>query len=230
MSGSLKTSVYPIILFLAVGIFVAPSVLGQMKHSEHGMKKGAGHPKPAGQSHSQMMKRKPEAPIRITMDEMHRLGGVPKGWKFRIPDGDPDDGRKVFVEMQCHQCHAVQGERFSHVDRGPKDVGPDLSGMGSHHPPEYFAESVVNPNRVITIAEGYLAKDGSSIMPSYADVLTVQDLVDLVAYISSLKMGGSHAEQGHGPAHGEKKEMGREGHKMGEKKAPPRHGGHMKDK
>jgi hypothetical protein len=59
--------------------------------------------------------------------------------------------------------------------------------MGAHHPAEYFAESVVNPNRVIVLGPAYTSADGLSKMPSYADTMTVQQLVDLVAYLKSLK-------------------------------------------
>ena len=40
--------------------------------------------------------------------------------------------------------------------------------MGSHHPAEYFAESILNPNRVIVQGAGYTGEDGLSKMPSYA--------------------------------------------------------------
>ena len=61
--------------------------------------------------------------------------------------------------------------------------------MGAHHPAEYFAESVVNPNRVIVLGTGYTGADGLSKMPSYADTMTLRQLVDLVAYLKSLTTG-----------------------------------------
>ena len=68
--------------------------------------------------------------------------------------------------------------------------------MGSHHPPEYFAESILNPNRVIILGPGYTGADGLSKMPSYADTMTLKQLTDLVAYLKSLSDGemkhGSH--------------------------------------
>jgi mono/diheme cytochrome c family protein len=70
-------------------------------------------------------------------------------------------------------------------------VGPDLSGMGSHHPAEYFAESIINPNRVIVQGSGYTGADGLSKMPSYGDTMTLQQLVDVAAYLKSLRGGAS---------------------------------------
>jgi cytochrome c1 len=51
----------------------------------------------------------------------------------------------------------------------------------------YFAEAIVNPNAVIEKGKGYAAPDGSSKMPSFNDSMTVQEAVDLVAYLKSLK-------------------------------------------
>jgi L-cysteine S-thiosulfotransferase len=135
--------------------------------------------------------RGPEAPIRVTDEQVHDAGGVPEGWKFRIPDGDPAAGRRIFVKMECFRCHTIQGEKFPAVDRGPKDVGPELTGIGSEgHPPEFLAESILNPNRVILIGEGYSGSDGSSVMPSYAELMSVEELLDLTAYLMSREEGG----------------------------------------
>jgi hypothetical protein len=67
--------------------------------------------------------------------------------------------------------------------------------MGPHHPAEYFAEAILNPNAVIVTGPGYTGSDGLSIMPDYRESLTVVELIDLVAYMKSL--GGDH---GHAPA------------------------------
>ncbi len=152
-------------------------------------------------AHKSKSGRKAPPPVRLTYEELHKTG-VPKGWTFRVPHGDPDQGRKLFIELECHQCHSVRGEKIPPIDRGPEDVGPDLTGMGSHYPPEYFAESILNPNRVTVIEKGYAGEDGLSTMPSYADVLTLQDLLDLVAYLSSLRKEGGHdhAVEGDKPA------------------------------
>src|ERR1700756_4133791 len=49
-------------------------------------------------------------PRKITMEELHRSGGVPLGWKFALPGGDPAKGRQVFVDLECYKCHAIRGE------------------------------------------------------------------------------------------------------------------------
>jgi mono/diheme cytochrome c family protein len=124
----------------------------------------------------------------ITMAELHQSGGVPHGWQFRLSPGDPVVGRQAFIDFGCPTCHTVQGEHFPAVtNEGPR-VGPDLSGMGGHHPASYFAESIVNPNAVLVDGPGYITADGRSAMPSYPD-MTVLQLTNVVAYLQSLRDG-----------------------------------------
>jgi mono/diheme cytochrome c family protein len=131
-------------------------------------------------------------PIRTTMQALHAQGGVPRGWKFLLPPGDPAKGREAFVTLECFACHEVKGEGFPKTSKRSHEPGPELTGMGSHHPAEYFAESILNPNRVIVQGAGYTGADGLSKMPDYSDVMTVRQLVDLVAYLKSLKGGTRH--------------------------------------
>jgi mono/diheme cytochrome c family protein len=139
----------------------------------------------------------PPAPIRATMSDLHAHGGVPRGWKFLMPPGDAAEGRTVFVSLECFACHEVRGESFPQTSKTPRGTGPDLTGMGGHHPAEYFAESIVNPNRVIVQGEGYTGADGLSKMPSYADTMTIKQLVDVVAYLKSLTTGEMTHDHGH---------------------------------
>lgn len=132
------------------------------------------------------------APVRITMDELHALGGVPRGWRFTLPPGDPKKGREVFARLECYQCHEVKGESFPVVPKDPKRTGPPLSGMGDHHPAEYLAESLVNPNAVIVLGPGHTGPDGLSIMPDYRESITLAEWVDVVAYMKSLTGGVEH--------------------------------------
>ncbi len=139
-------------------------------------------------------------PIRISADHAGVAmdpGGVPKGWKFTIPVGDPKQGRRLFVKFECYKCHKIEGERFPGKPGEVGGLGPDLTGMGVHSA-EYLAESILNPNAVLLEGDGFLGGDGLSKMPSYNDVLTLQELVDLVAYLKTLvPKEGEHAHGGH---------------------------------
>jgi len=121
-------------------------------------------------------------PFRVTMEELHESGGVPEGWIFVPPAGDSAHGREVFIRLGCYACHRVKGEKLP----ASSGLGPDLTGVGRHHPPGYILESILNPNAVIVQGPGYTGPDGKSIMPDVRGQLSVEDLVDLVAYLKSL--------------------------------------------
>lgn len=72
--------------------------------------------------------------------------------------------------------------------------------MGPQHPLEYFVEAVINPNAVVE--ERYRGPDGKSKMPSFNEDLTVQELIDLAAYLASLKPKRD-GEIGHGTERGD---------------------------
>ncbi|MBI4842371.1 MAG: c-type cytochrome [candidate division NC10 bacterium] len=128
----------------------------------------------------------------------HGGHGTPEAWKFSWPAGNPAAGREVFVKLECYTCHEVKGEQFPKPDLGddPGKVGPEVSSMAPLHAAEYFAEAIINPNAVVEEGKGYRAPDGKSKMPSYNDLVTVQEVIDLVAYLKGLKANGGT------PAHG----------------------------
>ena len=125
----------------------------------------------------------------------HRM---PEGWTFTLPPGNLQRGREIFIMYECYKCHAVQGEQFPGDPADIGGVGPDLAGMGPLHPPEYFAESIINPNAVLTEGPAYVGEDGRSKMPGNNEVLTLEQLIDLVAYLKSLV---GQATMPHGPGH-----------------------------
>jgi Cu/Ag efflux protein CusF len=103
------------------------------------------------------------------------------GWRFTMPKGDAAKGRAVFEKFECHYCHEVRGENFP----SPTENAPELSQMGGLHPVEFFAESIMNPNAVVP--KTYRESDGKSPMTNFAEKMTVQELIDVSAYVASLK-------------------------------------------
>jgi hypothetical protein len=177
---------------VSVGLFAAPLV--PPARAQHGHGTGSGSPTPA----------KPAASgrpsVRISMDELHRAGGVPPGWRFAWPDGDAGKGREAFVKLECYQCHEIKGESFPPVEPDPTRRGPALTGIGGQHPAEYFAESILNPNAVILDGAGHTGPDGRSIMPDFRDSLTLAEAIDLVAYLRSLSGAAHHGHRSEAPA------------------------------
>jgi hypothetical protein len=125
---------------------------------------------------------------RITMAALHQQGGVPLGWQPSVPPGDAAAGRADFERLGCPACHRVAGESFANDVPTPR--GPELTGMGSHHPAAYFAEAIIDPDAVVIDEAGYVGEDGRSIMPTYDD-MTLGELADVVAYLGSLRDGAA---------------------------------------
>jgi Cu/Ag efflux protein CusF len=108
----------------------------------------------------------------------------PAGWRFTMPKGDPVKGKAVFEKFECYYCHQVRGEQFP----DPMENAPELSQMGPLHPVEFFAESIMNPNAVVPKA--YREADGKSPMTDFTEKMTVRELIDVSAYVASLRPKG----------------------------------------
>ena len=105
----------------------------------------------------------------------------PLNWRFTLPKGDSVKGRAVFSKYECYDCHEVRGEDFP----APMETAPELSQMAPLHPVEFFAESIINPNAVVPT--DYRKSDGTSPMTNFTDKMTLRELIDVSAYIASLK-------------------------------------------
>jgi mono/diheme cytochrome c family protein len=105
---------------------------------------------------------------------------VPKGWVFGLPAGNAADGKTVFVRMECYACHTLSRPGLKlPADAG--GTGPDLTGYTAVSR-EYLAESIIKSHKVVAV-RGYVVKEGQAGMGKYNHFLTIQELVDLVAFL-----------------------------------------------
>ncbi|MAE68858.1 MAG: hypothetical protein CME06_00155 [Gemmatimonadetes bacterium] len=120
-----------------------------------------------------------------------------------LPEGDVAAGRKALQDLRCTLCHTVKGESRlaapSTASPGPELRGPSMSGLSRGA----VATAVVAPAHV-NVESAELWTDWSdrqrvwlgpgqqleedvpeerSRMRNYGDVMTVQQLCDLVAYL-----------------------------------------------
>lgn len=109
----------------------------------------------------------------------------PQGWQFTMPKGDPAKGKAVFEKFECSYCHEVRGETFP----APVESAPELSQMGPLHPVEFFAESIIHPDAVVP--RKYRDAAGKSPMTDFTEKMTVRELIDVSAYIASLRPQGA---------------------------------------
>jgi len=109
---------------------------------------------------------------------------------FRLPEGDVGKGRAAFVELQCNSCHTVD-----EVDLPDPVVIPSPSAMvalGGQvyeiRTDGYLVTSIINPSHKLVRGlpkEQITTSTGESRMPDYTEIMTVQQLTDLVAFLQS---------------------------------------------
>ena len=104
---------------------------------------------------------------------------------FRLPDGDPELGKQVFLQMQCHACHKIVDMQLPELDiEAPVSVtlgGPTTQVKTYGH----LVTSVINPSHrlIAGYPEQEVSSDGESFMPSMNELMTVRQLIDLVAFL-----------------------------------------------
>jgi len=112
----------------------------------------------------------------------------PKGsMGFTLPDGDVERGKANYVKFQCHACHAT--EAVPQLDSGsPAAVSVQLGGETTRI--KSYGElvtSIINPSHRIARRKSADMADasGASKMVTFNDVMTVTQLIDLVAFVQS---------------------------------------------
>lgn len=118
------------------------------------------------------------------LDAHAEAPNVPAGWTFSFPDGEAKDGETIFLKMECYSCHKVNlpGNKVPAQHGG---TGPDLSSGYSKLPKEYLAESIIRAHAIVA-APGYVVSAGQAGMGKYNHFMTIQELIDLVAFLKNL--------------------------------------------
>ena len=109
---------------------------------------------------------------------------------FLLPDGEVELGKAAFVELECNSCHSVDG-----VDLPPPTLIPLPSAsvvLGGQvfeiRTDGYLVTSIINPSHKLASGldkEEITTSTGESRMPDYSDIMTVRQLIDLVAFLQS---------------------------------------------
>ena len=105
---------------------------------------------------------------------------------FSLPEGNAMAGREAFVYMHCHECHTVVDEQFPAVamaDPPFVELGGKVTRVKTYGE---LVTAIINPSH--KLAQGYSAEqvtsDGEeSRMPVYNGYMTVQELIDIVAFL-----------------------------------------------
>jgi hypothetical protein len=113
--------------------------------------------------------------------------GPKSGRGFHLPDGDVEKGKAAFLALKCHTCHRVSGVDLPlPISSAPTNIV--LGGEASYiHTYGELVTSVINPSH--GLAPGFkkeqLKGNKLSPMPEFNDLMTVRQMIDLVAFLQS---------------------------------------------
>ncbi|MEW4924777.1 hypothetical protein [Algibacter sp. 2305UL17-15] len=104
---------------------------------------------------------------------------------FALPEGDIEQGKATYKRLVCYECHSIPNIEWK---GGNDNLKIHLGGEVTA--PKTYGElvtSVINPSHKIasfynqkTSTEGGLSK-----MKNYNEIMTVQELIDLVTFLQS---------------------------------------------
>jgi mono/diheme cytochrome c family protein len=109
----------------------------------------------------------------------------PKG--FSLPEGDITKGEIVFTKYQCLACHSLDGFNDDSITKEfeqPVQLGGTSSLVKTY---AQLVTSVINPSHKLAprslALESIVDENGVSKMQVFNDVMTVTELIDLVAFL-----------------------------------------------
>lgn len=112
---------------------------------------------------------------------------------FSLPEGDFEEGKRVFLDMQCMECHTIVGDDLTGEEwqqrTQTKAISVQIGGERTQiHTYGNLVTSVINPSH--RIAPGYpldevTGPDGQSKMRNYNDIMSITELIDLVTFLKS---------------------------------------------
>ena len=121
--------------------------------------------------------------ISIILTSCSKGADSPKG--FSLPKGDVQAGKAVFMKYRCLSCHTIEGVEQDDIH---KNAEISVALGGKTRKTVTYAElvtSVINPSH--KLATRYLIADisteGTSKMTVFNDVMTVTELVNLIAFL-----------------------------------------------
>lgn len=104
---------------------------------------------------------------------------------FALPQGDIKAGKATYERLECNACHSISGIKWNGgVDSLNIYLGGEVSARKSYGE---LVTSVINPSHKIAESYKQITTDsvGHSKMKNYNEVMTVQELIDLVTFLQS---------------------------------------------
>ena len=104
---------------------------------------------------------------------------------FALPEGDIEKGKVTYKRLACIECHSIPNiEWKSGKDNLKIPLGGEVTSLKTYGD---LVTSVINPSH--KVASFYNQKTstegGLSNMKNYNEIMTVQELIDLVTFLQS---------------------------------------------
>jgi len=104
---------------------------------------------------------------------------------FALPEGDIEKGKVTYKRLACSECHSIPNIEW----KGGKDslkipLGGEVTSLKSYGG---LVTSVINPSHKVPwfYDQKTSTEEGLSKMKNYNEVMTVQELIDLVTFLQS---------------------------------------------
>lgn len=116
--------------------------------------------------------------------------GPKSSYGFTLPDGNVEYGQQYFVDFRCIDCHTIIGkEELAQVlilDQIDPVMDFPLGGRTAKIATYgQLVTSIINPSH--KVSDKYqvtpVIEDGQSIMRNYNSIMTVDELIDIVAFL-----------------------------------------------
>ena len=104
---------------------------------------------------------------------------------FALPEGNIEKGKVTFEELVCTECHNIRNiEWIGGEDNLKIQLGGEVESLKTYGD---LVTSIINPSHKIAsyYNQNTSTEEGLSKMKNYNELMTVQELVDLVAFLQS---------------------------------------------
>ncbi len=125
--------------------------------------------------------------ISLTVLSVLMLSGCDtQGRGFALPPGNAEQGQLTFVALNCNSCHSVKDVLEQATEGKHPTVSVALGGTVTRV--KTYGElvtSIINPSHKLSRGRdtSTLTKDGDTRMPSYNEVMSVQEMIDLTTFL-----------------------------------------------
>ncbi|MFT5166019.1 MAG: sulfur-oxidizing protein SoxX [Saprospiraceae bacterium] len=108
-----------------------------------------------------------------------------EGRGFALPAGDITSGKATFIKLSCNECHSITGIDWK---GNPENLNVPLGGkVTTLKSYGELVTSVINPSHKLArvYQQTVENENNSSKMNNYNEVMTVQELVDIITFLQS---------------------------------------------